>query len=154
MIRTTLIALGAALSLAAQAAPVTYSFGGTVDDTPAGDPLSGQVSFDDTSFDLLSLSFSFLGHQYSLADADPGSAAVGLDFNNVFAGIDAVFSGLDSLALVSGFGAPYFVVSTANGATSTGSLSYTQVTVPEPASVSLVMGGLLAAAALRRRRAQ
>ncbi|MFT7775270.1 PEP-CTERM sorting domain-containing protein [Roseateles sp.] len=156
MIRKSLLAL-AALAAAGAAHAATYSFTGSFDTDPATSVLTGTFSFDDVvvaaggsdgSFDLTSLTISFQGQTYTLAQAtDP---YVQFDGGQL-TGPNALFTTPSGgeLALQSFWGSSgftYFVNSTSH----IGTLNISAV--PEPEGWALMLGGLGAVALIARRR--
>jgi hypothetical protein len=159
MIRTSAIALAAALSLAASAHAGTYTLTGSFDSDPAVTVLSGRFSFDDAqvaaggfdgSFDLTALNLSFLGQTYTLAQAT--SAYVQFE-GGTLTGPNALFStpADGALGLQSFFGSSNFTY-TVNQLDQGGTLSFTAATVPEPESYALVLAGLGMLGLVARRR--
>jgi hypothetical protein len=160
MIRKTALAFAAALSLAGAAHAGTYALTGSFDTAPAVNVLTGSFSFDDTqvaaggfdgTFDLTALTFSFQGQSYTLALAtDPY-----VQFESgTLTGPNALFTtpGGGSLALQSFFGSSNFTYVAATGTEQLGTLSFSVATVPEPGTWALMLGGLGAAALVRRRK--
>ncbi|MBW8844928.1 MAG: PEP-CTERM sorting domain-containing protein [Burkholderiales bacterium] len=161
MIRKSLLAL-AALTLAGAAQASLYNVTGSFDATPGVDVLTGTFDFDDAlvaaggsdgAFDLTSLNFTFNGETFTLADAAPNSAYVQFDFGTI-TGPNGFFTtaGGDTLELQSFFGSSNFTFSTTRG-DQLGTLAVTPgATVPEPASLALVLGSLAAVGVASRRR--
>jgi MYXO-CTERM domain-containing protein len=145
-------------ALAAQAA--TFNFSGTVNFGPQlGQQLSGQFSFDDAAAALAgpdgtvalsSLSLSFLGQTFQLAQAiDPYAQFEGGQLLGPNAGFSGFATPAATLQLQSFFGSSGFTFS-ANGQDSLGDLTISAV--PEPASWALGLAGLAVLAGLSRRR--
>jgi len=159
MIRKTLTAL-AVLSLATATQAATYNFTGSFDNNANATVLNGTFSFDDAvvaaggfdgTFDLTSLSLTFGGQSYTLAQSFPGSAYVQFEGGSL-TGPNAHFTtpagnGLD---LQSFFGSSNFVY-TVNGVDQNGTLAISTA-VPEPASWALGLAGLAAIGLLTNRR--
>ncbi|MFZ5483854.1 MAG: PEP-CTERM sorting domain-containing protein [Pseudomonadota bacterium] len=166
--KSTLYATSLAFTLFGQialAAPVSYDFTGYidsghyVDETFSGafttvdvDSLTG---VDDEFLDLASFSFTFLGQNFSLADADASPAAHYYD--GEFLGLDLLILTFDPwFGFVSGFFAldeAYFAYQPSQGDAGYGTVTYrdVQASVPEPGTLALLMAGLGLAAWSRRR---
>ena len=161
MIRKSMLAL-AALTLAGAAQASLYNVTGSFDSNPGVDVLTGTFDFDDAqvtagssdgAFDLTALNVTFNGETFTLAQAAANSAYVQFDAGTL-TGPNGFFStaGGGSLELQSFFGSSGFTFSTARG-DQLGTLSLTAAaTVPEPASLALVLGGLSAVGFAARRR--
>lgn len=161
MIRKSLLAL-AALTLAGAAQASLYNVTGSFDANPGVDVLTGTFDFDDAlvaaggfdgQFDLTSLNFSFNGEAFTLAQAALNSAYVQFDFGSI-TGPNGFFTTSDgsTLELQSFFGAANFTYVDARGEHG-GTLNVTAAaTVPEPASLALVLGSLAAVGVASRRR--
>lgn len=160
MIRKTALAFAtAALTLAGAAQAGTYTLTGSFDIDPATHVLTGSFDFDDAvvatggadgAFDLTSLTFTFQGQTFTLAQAtDPYVQFEG----GTLTGPNALFTtaGGGTLSLQSFFGSSNFTY-TANGSDALGTLSFTAAAVPEPASFALVLAGLGALGFAARRR--
>lgn len=156
---TALAALLLGALPAAQAA--TYSFSGMMDSgSLIGESLTGSLSFDNLGltgngfelFDLSSLSISFAGQTYTLANADVAPDVSYQD--GVFLGLSYSTSSLEpKLAFIAGsFSADdAFVAYTMNGLDGAGSISYTAA-VPEPESYAMLLAGLGLMGLIARRR--
>jgi hypothetical protein len=161
MMRKTLLAL-AALTLAGAAQASLYNITGSFDANPAVDVLTGTFDFNDAlvaaggfdgAFDLASLNFTFNGETFTLADAAANSAYVQFDGGTI-TGPNGLFTtaGGDTLELQSFFSFSNFTFTTARG-DQLGTLAVTPgATVPEPASLALVLGSLAAVGVASRRR--
>jgi hypothetical protein len=161
----TLAALCAAAP-AAHAGNLTYS--GTIDSGPlAGQRYSGAFTYTDPavgfegSVPLASLSLSFSGQTYSLADADAGTTASARFVAGQLVGIDVVAiraanttrPGMQFTAGFFAFSEASFSYDLGAGTAGFGSYATTPVlTVAEPGGLSLVLIGLLGLAARRRFR--
>ena len=155
-----------AIAFPASAANITYDFTVTPDVGPLlGESYSGSFTFDDSAligFDaefitVDSLSFSFLGVDYTEADGALGEPEVAF-FDGSFLGLE--FSE-DGFSFVPGFfdlSEAFFTYDLASGS-GAGDIIYTQIpdqkSVPEPASVLalLAIGAAGATSALRRQSA-
>lgn len=158
MTRNTLLAL-AAFTLAAAAQAATYNVSGSFDSAPGTPVLSGEFSFDDTglpvdfdgTLDLTALSISFMGQTYTLAQAEYPYVQFEM---GALTGPNASFTlPGGTLALQSFFGASNFTYA-ANGSDLGGTLTFSIAnSVPEPGTWALMLGGLAAVGAARRRKA-
>jgi len=165
MIRKSLLAL-AALTLAGAAHASLYTFTGSIDTDPtATTVVTGSFSFDDAdvaaggsdgSFALTSLDFSFHGETFTLADA---LNSTDLNYTYVLfeggslTGPNASFTTSEGTFSFQGFfGISSFTFAPTRGDEQLGTLALTQSTVPEPASLALVMGSLAAVGVASRRR--
>lgn len=156
MNRKSILAL-AVLTLAGAAQAATYNFTGSFDTAPTATVLNGSFSFDDAvvsaggfdgDFSLTSLSFSFQGQTYTLAQAtDPYVKFEG----GTLTGPNGRFAtqGGGAVDLFSIFGASNFNYAI-NGIDQGGTLSISAV--PEPESYALMLGGLGVVGFLARRR--
>jgi len=160
---TALAALLLAALPAAQAATQNYIFSGTLDSGIfSGQTFSGNFSFDDAALTGLdaewlsvgNLSFSFLGHTFTLANA-AAPAEVGY-FNGNFLGLSyTVESSEPKVSLIAGneSTSDAFIAydTSAIGGSGAGSVIY--AAVPEPESFAMLLAGLgLMGAVARRRR--
>jgi hypothetical protein len=143
---------------AAQAA--TYSFSGMMDSgSLIGESFFGNFSFDDlglTGIDfeirgLSSLSLSFAGKTYTLADAD---AAPDVSYQDgILLGLSYSASAIDpKIAFVAGFSdtSDAYLAYTKAGIDGAGSVIY--AAVPEPKSYAMLLAGLGMLGLLARRR--
>ncbi len=161
---TALAALLLAALPAAQAATQNYIFSGTLDSGIfSGQAFSGSFSFDDAALTSVGsewlgvgdLSFSFLGHTFTLSDA-AAPAEVGY-FNGNFLGLSfSVESSEPKFSLIAGYenASEAFIAydTSAIGGSGAGSLIY--AAVPEPESYALLLAGLGLMGAVARRRAK
>lgn len=160
---TALAALLLAALPAAQAATQNYLFNGALDSGIFnGQTFSGSFSFDDaalTGFDtewlnVDSLSMSFLGNSYSLADAD-GAVEVSY-FNGDFVGLSYTVSvGDPQFSFIPGSFAlneSFVAYDTTQGLSGAGSINFAPV--PEPESYAMLLAGLGLIGCLARRRAK
>lgn len=142
----------------AQAA--TYSFSGLMDSgSLIGESFFGNFSFDDLGLTgigseirgLSSLSLSFAGQTYTLADADVAADVSYLD--GVLLGLSYSASAIDpKLAFVAGFSdaSDAFLAYTKAGIDGAGSVIYAAVPEPEQYALLLAGLGLIGLAANRR----
>ena len=164
MIETTALAALLALALpAAQAAPQSYAFSGTLESGALiGNSYQGQFSFDDASLTLTgeeylgvnSLSMSFLGSQWGLGLADAGAVTEVKFVDGAFAGLsyNATLGGTGFSTIPGSFDATdaFVAYTTTLGNDGTGNLIYAPV--PEPESYAMLLAGLVAMGAFVRRR--
>ena len=164
MMRKSMLALVAftLAGLAGAAQASLYNVTGSFDANPGVDVLTGTFDFDDAlvtaggadgAFDLTALNFSFNGETFTLAQAAANSAYVQFD-GGTLTGPNGFFStsGGGSLELQSFFGSSNFTYVGARGE-QLGTLALTPAaTVPEPASLALVLGSLAAVGFASRRR--
>lgn len=156
-------AMGAALFLSApgaEAGIIHYAFAGTVDfGSLVGESYSGEASFDDSALtgtgsetlSLVTLTFSFHGDTFDQAS---GTGAPTADFlDGIFLGLSYEVTAIDpDFSLVSGgsdIAEAYLAYTPDNIGDDPGFGSLVYNPVPEPATLALMGGGLLA---LRRRR--
>lgn len=159
MIRKTLLAL-AALTLAGAAQAALYNVTGSFDSDTSVDVLTGTFDFSDAEvatggfdgqFALTSLSITFMGETFTLADATDAY----VQFEGGFiTGPNGAFNTAGGvLSLQSFFSSSAFTFAPTLGNEALGTLVLTQAaTVPEPLSLALVLGGLGAASLASRRR--
>lgn len=156
--KTTLqaVLLGSLLgSASAQAGTIHYQLDGVTDAAPGVLPnqtYTGNFSFDDAGLSgigneqlsLLSLSFSFLGQSFTLADGEVPPHAEFVD--GIFTGLNYIVTSFDpAFVLVGGAtdtSDAYFAYSPSAGTAGYGSLNYSLVSVPEPMSLALFGLGL------------
>lgn len=166
--RAVLAAFFAALSCTAFADPISYTFQVTATDGPlAGTVANGTFSFDDSVIPpgggtvnqtalLTDLDFAWNGIAYTEATANTGYLAFdalgglnGFCFGtNVVAGVCTVFAGVEEWFVSSGFFA--YSVPDANSVYF-GTVSFRQLTVPEPGTALLILAGLVGLVAQRTR---
>lgn len=162
VLRSTLAAALLASAGWAQAALINYT--GQADFGPlAGETFSGSFSYADPAagfegpVDLLSFTLEFAGQTYTLATAD--STPVAQFIGGVFVGVDYADtdSGLPKVTFTAGFSelSQAFMIYDNGGDMGAGFgtfESFTDGSVPEPASAALLLAGLGLAAVARRRR--
>ncbi|WP_326544056.1 PEP-CTERM sorting domain-containing protein [Pseudorhodoferax sp.] len=158
-------ALLAGSTLPAQA--LTYTFGGTADSGPlAGHAYEGSLSFADPaagfsgSIELTAFTLDFNGQSYTLESADwtpvaqfDAGSFLGVDYTDIDSGDPGVRAHVTLTADwfdVSGAFLTY-TTSAADGGTGFGSLVFVTTPVPEPGSITLMLGGLVLLGGLMRR---
>ncbi len=168
LIKTLLAALTlAGASLSAQADAV-YRFSGTVDSgSRVGELVDGEFTMADVAadfdgvLDLLDFSLHAFGQVYTLADADAPAVAwfaagqfLGIDFQDADGTEAALRPFVTLMAGFTDLSEAYFAYdSTGVGTEGFASLAFEPVQgVPEPTGAALLLAGLLAAGAARRRR--
>lgn len=146
---------------AAQAAIQNYSFSGLIDSGAyIGQTFSGSFSFDDATLTSLGdewipvsqLTVSFLGNNYTLAEASSPSE---VSYNyGTFLGISySAGTATEGFTLVPGYShisEAYFAYDTQLGDSGAGSVIYAPV--PEPETYALLLAGLALMGGIARRR--
>ncbi len=163
--RITLLAALLGAMAPAQAAIQTWNFNGTLDSGVFnGETFAGSLSFDDAGLsgideewiNLGSLSMTFLGQGYSLADAPMLAAPEAYFLNGTFLGASYVVESSDpQLTLVAGIldiGEAYFSYDPSSGNAGAGSIAYTLAPVPEPRGGAMLLAGLALLGLMARRR--
>lgn len=163
--RITLLAALLGAMAPAQAAIQTWNFNGTLDSGVFnGETFAGSLSFDDAGLsgideewiNLGSLSMTFLGQGYGLADAPVLAAPAAHFLNGAFLGASYVVEGSDPrFALIAGFSnidEAYFAYDPSSGNAGAGSIAYTLAPVPEPSGGAMLLAGFALLGLMARRR--